>query len=190
MEKNQVQVSNKKVLVIIHKKPNELKFYLKGESIRYSVKDQGDGVFDMFIEEIRKEELPTVDIIRRSYSNYNAENIGQLFINLHLEPSKYFEMLTSRKEDIGYVVVVYEDGFDVCSTYEYEGEVRLARCFGIYKNEKKISYRLYAEPVSIYETYTDVEYDYNGLLDKAIENPEDIMDELTAKYIFGVNVQR
>jgi len=161
---------------------------LKGETIRYKIIDQGEGVFDMFIEEIKKEEISTIDVVRRLYKNYGAENIGQLFVNLHVEPFKYFEMLTSRKEDIGHVIVIYEDGFDVCSTYKYDYETRLSRCFGIYKNEKKISYRLYAVPIPIYETYTDVDYDYNGLLERAIDNPENIMDELTAKYVFGVNV--
>jgi len=188
MEKTQVQASNKKVLVIIHKKPNELKFFLKGETIRYNIIDQGEGVFDMFTEENKREEISTVDVVRRVYKDYNAENIGQLFINLHVEPSKYFEILTSRKEDIGYVIVVYEDGFDVCTTYTYDFETRLSRCFGVYKNEKKVTYRIYTVPVPVYETYTDVDYDYNKLLDEAIENPEDVMDELTAKYVFGVNV--
>jgi hypothetical protein len=153
------------------------------------VKNQGQGTFDIFIEENTKEERKAVDVVRRKYEDYNVENIGQLFINLYTEPSKYFEMLTFRREDIKYVVVIYEDGFDICTTYRYDNESRLSRCFGIYKNEKKISYRLYAEPTPIYETYTDVDYDYDKLLEKTLENPEDVMDELTVKYVFGVNVE-
>jgi len=188
MAEEQVQVLNKKVLVIIHKDLHELKFYLKGEMVRYFIKDQGEGMFDMFVEEIKKEELSTVDIVRRLYKDYNAENIGQLFVNLYVEPSKYFEMLTSRKEDIGHVIVIYEDGFDVCTTYKYEDETRLSRCFGVYKDKKKISYSIYAVAIPVYEEYNNVDYDYDELLDKAIENPKNIMDELTAKYVFGISV--
>ena len=182
-------VSGKKVLVIEHKKPNELRFYLKGESTSYYAKDQGEGIFDIFIEENTGTERKAVDVVRRTYEDYNVENIGQLFVNLHMEPSKYFEMLTFRREDINFVIVIYEDGFDICTTYKQNEETYLSRCFGIYKNEKKISYRFYAIPIPIYEAYTDVDYDYNKLLEKTLENPEDIMDELTVKYVFGVNIE-
>ncbi len=44
-------------------------------------------------------------------------------------------------------------------------------------------------PFLVYETYTDVDYEYDKLLEKAIDNPEDVMDELTVKYVFGVNIE-
>jgi len=180
MEKMEVQIPSKKVLVIKHTKPCELKFYLKGEPVSYHVKNGGESMFDIFV----KEEGKAVKL----HKVFNAKNIGELFINLRTEPFKYFELLTGRKENIGHVVTIYEDGFDLCSTYEYDGEVHLSRCFGIYRNEKRISYSLHALPLPVYEVYNNVNYDYDELLNKAIENPEDIMDELTAKYVFGVNV--
>ena len=184
----QVQVLSKKVLVIIRKEVSEIKFYLKGESIRYYIKDQGEGVFDMFIEEIKKEEISTVDMVRRAYKEFGIENISQLYFNLRTEPSRYFKLLTGRKVDVGYMVMVSKYGFDVCSTYEYEGEDYLSRCFGIYKDKKKISYSIYAVAIPVYEEYNNVDYNYDELLNKAIEDPESTMDELTAKYVFGVNV--
>ena len=179
----------KKLLIIEHIKPSEIRFYLKGETTSYYAKDQGQGLFDMFVEENTKEERKAVDVVRREYKDFNADNIGRLFLNLHMEPSKYFKMLTSRKENIGYVVVIYEDGFDICMTYRYDDEVRLSRCFGIYKDEKKISYRFYAEPIPIYETYDDVNYNYDELLKNAMENPEDTMDMLTVKCVYNMNIE-
>jgi len=188
MAEEQVQIPGKKVLVIIRKEVSEMKFYLKGELIRYHIKDKGEGVFDILIEEIKRGERPTVDMVRRAYKEFGIENISQLYFNLRTEPSRYFKLLTGRKVDIGYMVMVSKYGFDVCSTYEYEGEDYLSSCFGIYKDKKKISYSIYAVAIPVYEEYNNVDYNYDELLDKAIENPKNIMDELTAKYVFGISV--
>jgi len=104
-EKKMMEVSSKKILIIEHERPWELRFYIKGEQISYYVRDQGRGVFAIFVEENTKEERKPIDANMKTYKDFGVENVDQLYFNLRVAPSKYFEMLTGRKVDIGYVVL-------------------------------------------------------------------------------------
>jgi hypothetical protein len=139
----------------------------------------------MFIEENTKEERKAVDVVRKTYKDFNVEDISNLYFNLRLEPSRYFELLTGKKVDINYMVIIYRCGFDLCTTYKFDEKTYLSRCFGIYKNEKRITYNLYAVPIPVCEVYNNVDYDYDKLLDRTVENPEVVFNELAMKYVFG-----
>jgi hypothetical protein len=97
-------------------------------------------------------------------------------------------MLTGEKVNFDYLININEYKFEVCrvdATEDGSPErdlTELTECYSVHKDEKRIDYDNYATFPPDWILTLDVDYNFNELLQKALEDPEQGIKEIE-KYV-------
>ena len=178
-EKGIAQEQGGKVLVI-EKTPYGIRFFEKGSSESFYVKEDDDkkGWFVLVIEKNRE----MTDIVEDIFEDVGAENIKDLYFKLVDYPTKYYEMLTGEKIKFDHLISIDEYKFEICRVEENDALMELTECYSIFKNVKEIDYNDYTTFPPVWDSTFRVNYDFDELLQKVLENPEQGIKEID-KYV-------
>ena len=168
-------------VLVVEKYPYGIRLYIDGSDESYFIKDSNEKGWFVFVIEKNRE---MVDVTEDEYENLGAKNLSDLYHRLLGHPAKYYEMLTGEKVNFGYLVNINDYKFDVCRVDTSLGEdfLELSECYSVHKDEKRIDYDNYATFPPDWVLTLDVDYDYDELLQKVLEDPEQGMKEID-KYV-------
>jgi len=167
--------------LIIERYPYGIRLYVKGSDESCFIKDSDkEGWLTCVIEKNRE----MVDVVDDNYENLGVEDLHGLYYKLVEHPVKYYEMLTGKKDNLGYLITISDYKFEVCviDTSLEDWLTEVSECYGVHKDRQEIDYNDNTKFPPVWVPTFDVQYDYDTLLQIALENPEQGIKEID-KYI-------
>jgi hypothetical protein len=170
-------------VLIVERNPYGIRFFVKGSSESFYIKEDDDkkGWFVLVIERNRE----MTDIVEDVFESVGAKNIRDLYLKLIDYPIKYYEMLIGEKIKFDYLINIDEYKFEICKVEEENEEdalTELSECYSVFRNVKEIDYNDYTTFPPVWDSTFRVNYDFDELLQKALEDPEQGIKEIE-KYI-------
>ena len=167
--------------LIIERYADGIRLYVKGSEESCYIKDSNrEGWLTCVIEKNRE----MVDVVEDSYENLGVKDLHHLYYKLVEYPVRYYEMLTGKKDNLSYLITISDYKFEVCvidmSLEDLLTEV--SECYGVHKDRQEIDYNDNTKFPPVWVLTPEVQYDYDALLQIALENPEQGIKEID-KYI-------
>jgi hypothetical protein len=172
-------------VLVIERYPYGIRLYINGSEESYFIKDSDKKGWYVFVIERDRE---MVDVTEDRYENLGVKDLDELYHGLIGFPTEYYEMLTGEKVNFSYLININDYKFEVCRVDASEDGsperdlTELIECYSVHKDEKRIDYDNYATFPPDWVLTLDVDYNFDELLQKALEDPEQGIKEIE-KYI-------